>query len=129
MAKSSTSVAEKASKTKIATPKAKTEKVKGEPKKVGYEAKTLVDCAWNSTRVAFYEALRKIGRGTAKEISAASGGAVTVGNCLHYGYHGVKPGYNKIEAEEEKRGFVFVLLAKGKNLNLTKMLEAPKKSD
>lgn len=114
---------------KAAKPAAKTPKVKAPktPKEktgnpVGYLAKTKSDCKWNKTRVEFYKALRKIGSGTAAEISKASGGKVSVGNCLNYGYYGVTPGLNKIEKKEDVVGFTFSITAKGKTVDLEKVL-------
>jgi hypothetical protein len=95
---------------------------------VGYEAKCKTDCRWNKTRVSFYKALRKIGgSGTAERIAKTSGDAVSVGNALNYGYHGVQPGLNKVEQHEDVKGFVFVLTAKGRSLDLDKVLEKVKK--
>lgn len=94
---------------------------------VGWKAKTLVDCKWNKTRVEYYKAFRKAGgEGTAADIAKASGGKIAVGLCLHYGYHGVAAGLNKLEDREDVRGFYFVLTAKGRNLDLDKMLEKEK---
>lgn len=98
-------------------------KSNGRGSNVGYGAKTKKDCRWNPTRVAFYKALRKIGgSGEAAAISKASKGEVSLGNCLHYGYHGVTPGLNRVEQHEDVKGFVFVLTAKGKSIDLDKQL-------
>lgn len=90
---------------------------------VGYRAKCQSDCRWNATRVEFYKSLRKVGEGTAQQISKASNGKVSVGNCLHYGYHGVVPGLNRVEDREGVKGFVFVITAKGRKVDLDKVLE------
>ena len=95
--------------------------------KVGWKHKCAVDTHWNAARVVFYTALRKIGgSGTAQAIAKASNGKIAVGNCLHFGYHGVTPGYNKIERMEDVRGFTFTLTAKGRSMDLDKMLTKDK---
>lgn len=121
--KPSTKSAAKSSAKPAPKPSAKSESATHDGTKVGYEAKMKVDCKWNKSRVAFYKALRKIkGTGTADQIAAASGGELSRGLCLHYGYHGVAPGLNKVEQHEGVRGFTFTLTAKGKTIDLDAQL-------
>lgn len=90
---------------------------------VGLAAKSQADCEWTPLKVEFYKALQRCGgSGSSQEIAKASKGKIHAGHVRHFGYHGVGGGLVRVEKHEDQKGFVFILTAKGRKINLETVL-------